>query len=170
MIEFLVPLAIITLISAISLGIGSSSLAIASFLTALADSKIDTSERRMLGVIYIMLRFSMVSILLMTIFLSVFEPEFMPNPLYQWILVAVLYVNAILMTLHWMPVRFGPAIQAATWYTLGFHFTIDMLGLYEMTTSLFLWLYAIDFITVFIIVNGFLWYVKKYVQPEQKQV
>src|SRR5690606_27543192 len=99
------------------------------------DGKVDESERRMLGVIYILLRISMVAILLTTLIVTTLRPDiFGTQELFIWILVGVLYANAFLMTKHWIPMKIGPALQAATWYTLGFIVTIRMFALYEIDT------------------------------------
>lgn len=45
---------------ATSLGVGSSTLAIANFFVAIADGMIDPEERKMMGVVYIVLRVAMV--------------------------------------------------------------------------------------------------------------
>ena len=51
---------------AISLGVGSSTLAIVNFFVAIDDGKIDDTERKMMGVVYIILRIAMVMILFTT--------------------------------------------------------------------------------------------------------
>lgn len=156
MFEIFIPLALIYYNTAISLGVGASTIVIASFMVALSDGKIDVSERRMLGVIYITLRVAMVSILAMLMYISLVVPSLFSTLLFLWPLVGVLYVNAILMTKHWISPKFGPAIQAATWYTLGFVTVIDTFGLYEVSVNFFLMLYAVDFVTALFLVNGLL--------------
>lgn len=149
-----------TMATAISLGVGSSSLAITSFFAAIADGQIDQSERHMLGVIYWVLRVAMVLILLTISILTFVFPDTLEGTLYIWILIGVLYVNAILMTKHWIPVQVGPALQAASWYTLGFMLSIQMFAIAELTHFLFAQLYVIDFIVAYVIVNAFM-YIKK---------
>ena len=115
----------------ISLGVGCSTLAIVNFFAAIADGKIDDSERKMMGNVYVMLRIAMVTILATTIFLVPFSETHYLSPFMMafWTLIAVLYTNALLMTKHIMPSKFGPAIQASTWYSLGVVNALIPLGL-----------------------------------------
>ena len=89
----------------ISLGVGSSTLAIINFFAAIADGVIDETERRMMGIVYVVLRVAMVLILFSSLLLfalqfgtewigriSAFEAAYL-------ITLGVLFVNAILMTL-----------------------------------------------------------------------
>lgn len=158
--ETIFALTTMVLASSVSLGVGSSSLAITSFFAAIADGNIDESERRMLGVIYWMLRVAMVLITVSAVILTWVFPGTLAGVEFVWILIAVLYINAILMTKHWMPVKYGPALQAATWYTLGFLFSIEMFALMELTWLSFIGLYVIDFAVAFALVNGFMAYRK----------
>lgn len=154
-------LLVISQTTAIYLGVGSSSLAIASFFIAIYDGNIEPIERRMLGVIYWTLRVAMVLIVLATLVLHIFYSELL-NGLawYIWSMVAILYINAALMTARKMPSKFGPSIQAATWYTLGFLVTIKMFGLYELTPQLFLGLYGADLVLFFVSVNAYMLYLQ----------
>lgn len=157
MLETILSCIVILNASSIGLGVGSSTLAIASFLTALKDGTIDESERRMLGVIYVTLRVAMVLILLTTVALAWLRPEtFGDNTPFLFILTGVLYLNAVLMTKHWIPSSIGPALQAATWYTLGFVATITMFQLFELTYPNFALLYAADIVFAVLVVKFFL--------------
>lgn len=115
----------------ISLGVGCSTLAIVNFFVAIADGKIDDSERKMMGNVYVMLRIAMVAILATTLLLIPFSEAHYLSAfmLGFWTLIAVLYSNAFLMTKHLMPSKFGPAIQASTWYSLGVVNALIPLGL-----------------------------------------
>lgn len=151
---------------AIYLGVGSSTIAILSFFAAIQDNQITPQERKLLGVIYWVLRFSMILITITTAVIHVYYPTLLPSSLltYIWILVAVLFLNAGLMTARVMPSRFGPAIQAATWYTLGFLVTIVMFNLYDLTPLLFWSLYIGDIIVMVVSVNACMWYLKHHAQ------
>lgn len=141
--------------SSIALGVGSSTVVIVSFLVALSDGVIDTSERRMLGVIYWSLRTAMAGIVLTTGYISLARPTFLdPVETFLWILVLVLFVNAFLMTKHWISSKIGPALQAATWYTLGFLVTIHMFHLFAITNLMFIYLYVADILVALTLVNG----------------
>lgn len=141
---------------AISFGVTCSTLAILSFFVAIHDGTIDQNERSMLGVIYILLRIAMVLILLSGIILGV-RTGFVGNPenIAFWLLIAVLYLNATLMTLHLIPSSVGPALQAASWYTLG---SITLLGVHGVHFVLqsFFWGYIAVFMLFLIVVNGYM--------------
>lgn len=156
---------IITLIAiiqsfTISLGVGSSTLAILSFFSAIADGTIDATERRMMGIVYIVLRVAMVAILTTTLVLITIEQagngigELSAFSFGQLTALAVLFINAILMTLHWMPSTFGPAIQAGSWYTLGTLAALLPLGLTNFTYFEFILGYITWIILGIAIVNG----------------
>jgi hypothetical protein len=145
---------------AISLGTGSSTLAIINFFVAISDGSISPDERRMMGVVYIVLRVAMVVILLSTIVLllhhygplgfaslSVFH-------LAQVLVIVMLFINATLMTLHVIPSNFGPAIQAGNWYTLGTLAALLPLGLTGFTLIQFLLAYVAWLVLAISIVNA----------------
>lgn len=162
MIETITSLVAIASMSAIALGVGSSTIAIASFITALRDGTIDQTERTLLGVIYIFLRISMVLIILTTLFLAWQNPALLGDYIaYVYVLVALLFVNAFCMTKHYISMKIGPAIQAGTWYTLGFVTTIDMLNLFPLAVQGFIVLYVIDVLIAITILNGYLVYFKR---------
>ncbi len=155
----------ITLISiiqsfAISLGVGSSTLAITSFFVAINDGTIDDTERKMMGVVYIVLRVAMVLILITTLILlslkyatvglagmSAFHGG-------QLLAIIVLFVNAMLMTAHLIPSNFGPAIQAGNWYTLGTLSALLPLGITGFSFGQFLLAYITWLVLAVSIVNG----------------
>jgi hypothetical protein len=157
---------ILTIIQAfaISLGVGSSTLAIVNFFVAIADGKIDDTERKMMGVVYVVLRVAMVLILLTTLALLglgllAHEAPVLANYALLTI-VAVLYLNAILMTKHIMPSTFGPSIQAGSWYALAALMSILAQG-YEVTSyPLFLLMYASWLVLATGIVNGVMAYLR----------
>ena len=118
----------------ISLGVGSSTLAILNFFTAIKDGTIDATERAMMGIVYIVLRIAMVGILFTTLVLL--TPTITTNvtalstvSLAQLTLIAVLFINAALMTARLMPSKYGPGIQAGSWYTLGTVAALSLQGI-----------------------------------------
>ena len=151
---------------AISLGVGASTLAIANFFVAIADGEIDAEERRMMGIVYVVLRISMVLILLTTLLLLILDNTslrlhiFAPYAYAQWVLVFSLYLNAILMTKHIMPSKYGPAIQAASWYTLGIIAALVPLGYADFTLIEFFAGYGFMVILYIGIVRGLMVYLK----------
>jgi hypothetical protein len=144
----------------ISLGVGASTLAILNFFSAIADGQIDDTERRMMGIVYVVLRLAMVFILVSTLALSHLQGKasgLESFSVLQWgqlFAVAVLLLNAILMTLHKMPSTFGPAIQAGNWYTLGFLAALKPLGVTQFSYVQFFLAYLTWIILAIAIVNG----------------
>lgn len=155
-------LAIVTIIQSfsISLGVGSSTLAIINFFSAIADGKIDETERRMMSIVYIVLRVAMVFILISTSMLVVYEYSItgLANlsgfSYAQSFALFVLFINAMLMTLRIMPSNFGPAIQAGSWYTLGTLSALQILHYTDFTFGQFLAGYLVWVILAVGIVNG----------------
>ena len=150
----------------ISLGVGSSTLAILNFFAAIKDGHIDETERRMMGIVYIVLRVAMVLILVSSFVLIAHEQEqpdllnLSPYVGAQLLTLFVLFFNAILMTLRVMSSTFGPAIQAGSWYTLGILSTLSVVNLTNFTLPLFLLCYITWMILAIGIVNGILAYIE----------
>ena len=144
----------------ISLGVGSSTLAIINFFTAIADGTIDDTERRMMGVVYVVLRVAMVAILITTVLLTGAKLLYIPFSQLgaftfgQMTVLFVLYLNAALMTAHLMPSTFGPAIQAGSWYTLGTLAALAPLGVTTFNYLEFLVGYITWVVLAVAIVNG----------------
>ncbi len=165
--EGLVIVSAILLSFSISLGVGSSTLAILEFFKAIADGQIDETERGMLGIVYVVLRVAMAAILL-TYLLQLFigysgQASFLydtPHAYAIAVLLAVLYVNAILMTAKIMPSTFGPALQASTWYTMGVVSALLPLQISEFTMWQFLFGYGSMFLIMAAIVNSVMAYLK----------
>jgi hypothetical protein len=167
-----IPMTVITLLAGvfqsifISLGVGSSTLAITNFFAAIADGTIDETERRMMGIVYIVLRVAMVGILLTTIALH--APAVLTLGLAgittfmwaQWLVLAVLFGNATLMTARIMPSTFGPGLQAGSWYTLGIMMALALQGVTAYTIVQF----ALGYVAVLVLavgsVNGVMAYLK----------
>ncbi|MCB9815594.1 hypothetical protein H6785_03400 [Candidatus Nomurabacteria bacterium] len=144
----------------VSLGVGSSTLAIVNFFVAIADGKIDETERRMMGVVYKVLRVAMVLILVTTVVLTALEGsvsglEHLSG--FTWselFVILILFINSMLMTAHLMPSTFGPALQAGSWYALGTLAGIEILGQTGFTFGEFLMSYITWLILAVGIVNG----------------
>jgi hypothetical protein len=150
--------------AAISLGMGASTLAIINFFVAIADGTIDPGERKMMGVVYLVLRVAMVLILVTFVVLLATnylagKPVLVNSA--QLTLIVVLYANAMLMTKRIMPSTVGPALQASTWYTLGILTTIVSLGFTAITYGQFLLGYVTVIVLAISIVNGMMAYLKK---------
>ncbi len=156
---FLTIVAIVQSLS-ISLGVGSSTLAIINFFAAIADGTIDATERRMMGIVYVVLRVAMGLILASTMLLVAVDysavglaglSAFTYGQLFA---LFVLYLNAMLMTAHLMPSTYGPAIQAGSWYTLGGLLAIQLQGADNFTFMQFMLGYLTWIVLAVGIVNG----------------
>ncbi len=113
---------------ALSLGVGSSTFALIFHFMGMRSPTARTAGKPYQHVVYIVLRVAMALVLLAEIGKVVLyiqngltvETLRTAHPLlFLWTLIGMLYANAILMTLHRMPMRLGPAIQATSWYALG---------------------------------------------------
>lgn len=162
----LITLATILQSFSISLGVGASTLAIVNFFVAIADGKIDETERKMMGIVYIVLRIAMVLILTTSIFI-IFGQIFtgtLPNmsgfTLGTLIALTALFINAVLMTWHIMPSTFGPAIQAGSWYTLGMLAALSALSITNFSLLIFLLAYITWLVLAVSLVNGGMAYLK----------
>ncbi len=149
----------------ISLGVGASTLAITNFFVAISDGKIDESERKMMGIVYVVLRIAMVLILLSTAALAyIASGDTLPlEKLFaaEFTIVAVLFINAILMTARLMPSKFGPSIQAGSWYTFGALLPLTALGLATFSYTAFLIGYITFLVLVTLLVNGIMRYQRR---------
>jgi hypothetical protein len=123
-----------------SLGLGGSTLAITNFFAAIKDGHIDATERRMMGIVYTVLRVAEVIIVLSTIGIYSFTYTSQTGMFDileygQLVALLVLFVNSLLMTIKLMPSTFGPGIQAGSWYVLGFIAAVKPLGLHISVTQ-----------------------------------
>ncbi len=112
----------------IALGVGSSTYAILFYFMAMRNPALRDAGKPYQKIVYTVLRVAMILILLTELakigfymYLGAGVAELLASGalVLVWTIVAVLFINAILMTLHKMPMMFGPAIQATSWYTLG---------------------------------------------------
>lgn len=111
----------------LTLGVGSSTFALLFFILALRDGVIDDSEKRLMHAVYAVLRIGMVLIVLGLASSLLFgtHPALLTGGmslsgqyLMQWTLMGVIVVNAILMTKHLMPMKYGPTLAGGSWYSL----------------------------------------------------
>jgi hypothetical protein len=162
--ESIITITSVVQVISISLGVGSSTLAVLNFFNAIADGTIDPTERRMMGVTYIVLRVAMVLILTSTTLLMVLGVRdigydyFTAYIVAQCVLITVLFINASLMTARIMPSSWGPAIQAGTWYLLGFGMALASIGLATFSFQLFIVAYAIELLFAYFLINSVMHY------------
>ena len=144
----------------VSLGVGSSTLAIINFFVAIADGTIDETERKMMGIVYIALRVAMISILVTTLGLIALEffnqgaVSLTPFDIAQLFTLCVLFINATLMTIRLMPSTFGPAIQAGSWYALGALVALKLQGITDFSFIQFFGVFVLWIALAIGIVNG----------------
>lgn len=166
MISIFFALVAIFQVFAISLGVGSSTLAITNFFVAIADGKIDDTERKMMGIVYVVLRVAMVAILLTTLILIgrtaiTLGLEALSSIEYlKLTILVVLFGNAILMTKHIMPSTFGPSLQAGSWYTLGTIAALETINVTDFSYTHFLLGYITWLVLAVAIVNGIMAYLR----------
>ncbi len=144
----------------VALGVGSSTLAITNFFVAIADGRISEDERKMMGIVYIMLRIAMVIIFITTTILTIIGysklgvSTFTPFLLAVWTLIIVLFTNAWLMTHHYMPSTIGPALQASSWYTLGVLMALTEINIMPSSYIVFFLSYLTTLFFAIAVVNG----------------
>lgn len=151
----------------VSLGVGTSTLAIINFFVAIADGKIDETERKMMGVVYVALRVAMIAILVTTLGLVALEfinsgaVSLTAFDIAQLFTLSILFVNAMLMSMRIMPSTFGPAIQAGSWYTLGALVALKLQGITDFTFIQFFIAFVTWLVLAVGIVNGIMSLLKK---------
>jgi len=164
--EFIFNVSAVIQMMSISLGVGASTVAITSFFVAIADGHMDATERKMMQPVYVILRVAMGLILVTAILkasteIITFGGNVITSPLLGiWTMIAVLFINAYLMTVHIMPSSFGPAIQACSWYTLGFVTALISIGVAKFSYLVFLFGYGLFMVAVIAFVNGMIVYLK----------
>lgn len=110
------------------LAVGSSTYAITFFQQSLLDGRIDKTEQRFLHTVYFILRLGMVLLALSVLFRMADitltgAPLFSDQTLwFQFTLLLMVNLNAILMDRHLIPMWLGPAIAGASWY--GYFFSV----------------------------------------------
>ena len=103
----------------LTLGVGSSTFALIFFIRALEDGTIDSSEKRFMHTVYFVLRIGMV-LIAAGLIATLQTGQDLPPSQYamQWTLLAVITVNALLMTWKLMPMSIGPVLAGGSWYSL----------------------------------------------------
>ncbi|OGG59128.1 hypothetical protein A3C89_01840 [Candidatus Kaiserbacteria bacterium RIFCSPHIGHO2_02_FULL_50_50] len=137
-----------------SLGVGASTVVLVTWLIAQMDGTISKDEGRILQVIYKILRIAMFAIGLALV-LSHFGHTVTRDLQYamQWSLFGVLCMNAVMMTYHKMPMRFGPSLQAGTWYA---QFLITVIPIAKLPELIIALIYLTWIFVVYLIIRGIL--------------
>jgi len=139
----------------ITFGVGASTFALTFYINALMDGVIDTSEKRFLHVVYVLLRLGMtlITLALLSTLVAVWvlsgaaPVELFQSPLYamEWTLMGIIIINALLMTAHKMPMSIGPVLAGGSWYSF---FLVSSLPLAAFSYSTLLALYG-AFLVIF---------------------
>jgi len=108
----------------VTLGVGASTFALIFYIQATRDGNVDATERRFLHTVFTVLRIGMALLTLAAILIviavhardqSAFDDV---RFLTQVTILAVILGNALLMTLHKMPMWLGPVLAGGSWYAL----------------------------------------------------
>lgn len=133
----------------VTLGVGSSTFALTNFIVALRDGVIDEGEKRMMHVVYVVLRIGMALIAIgLIVPLFVFGLEILtPQYLMVLTLLGIITLNAILMSKKLMPMRYGPVIAGGSWYAI--FFAVE-LPLYAVSYPMLLLYYGVFLVVFFL--------------------
>lgn len=133
----------------LTLGVGSSTFALTFYFLALNDGVIDASERRFMHAVYTVLRIGILCFVLSLIgsFIAGSDvPE--GTRILQSILLGIIVANAVLMSHHLMPMRFGPTLAGGSWYSL---FLVSVLPVYTLQVPVIVALYVGTLVTLHLI-------------------
>ncbi len=150
----------------VSLGVGASTFAVANYIVAVRDGKVDESERQLMKVVYTVLRIAMIAILVTMIgqavllYMATGTYVFHPFVATAWTIILVLFANAVLMTFRLMPRFLGPALQAGSWYSLGVLYFLSTVGLVGFSFTAFFGGYLAMIVLALVLINGLLAYFK----------
>lgn len=131
-----------------TLGVGASTFALLFYIMATQDGTIDSSEKRFMRAVYVILRIGMVVIAIALGFKLLLDVTLSSVYLMQMTLLGVITLNAFLMTKRLISMRIGPVLAGGSWYML---FIISTLPLAEYSFTTLLVAYAV-FTTIFYIV------------------
>jgi hypothetical protein len=104
------------------LAVGSSTYAITFFEQSLLDGRIDKTEKRFLHTVYFVLRLGMVLLTLSVVWRMFLlaqsgMPLFSDQTLwFQFALLIIVNINAVLMDQRLIPMWLGPALAGGSWY------------------------------------------------------
>lgn len=147
----------------VTFGVGASTFALTFFINALEDGTIDQSERRFMHIVYVVLRIGMTLITLSLLLLGAIalasgapiSALFSSIYLMELTLIGVIIVNAILMTKHLMPMKFGPVLAGGSWYSLFFVNTLPLAATAYPTLLVFYAAFLVLFFIVFMVVKSY---------------
>lgn len=130
------------------LTVGSSTYAIVFFQQSIFDGHIDRTEKRFLHTVYFILRLGMV-LLATSVLWRMTRLTFADTLIFsdqtlwfQFTILLVVNINAILMDRHLIPLWLGPAIAGGSWYSYFFSVILAPLSL-SYPSLLLCWVYLI---------------------------
>ena len=106
----------------VTLGVGAATFALIFYIQAFQDGVYDSTERRVLRTVSVVLRLAMAMILLAGITIALIVKtkggNVLTDPMFvfQMGVFAVIFINSFMMTFRYMPLWLGPAIAAGSWY------------------------------------------------------
>lgn len=132
--------------------VGASTFALIFFILALRDGNIDGSEKNFMHMVYRVLRIGKMLIMLGLVLFAL-TPGFVLTHIYlaQWLLIAIITLNAILMTKKIMPMHVGPIIAGGSWYSL---FFISVLPVMAVPFYMLAIAYVLFLVVFYVVYNG----------------
>ncbi len=125
------------------LAVGSSTYALVFFNQSIRDGRIDEIEKRFLHTVYFVLRVGML-LLVTSVLWRLFELAFSGLPIFsdattwfQFTLLILININALLMDRHLMPMWLGPGVAGGSWYSYFFSVVLASLQLPFFSLILF---------------------------------
>lgn len=117
-----------------TLGVGASTFALLFYIMATQDGVIDSSEKRFMRAVYVVLRIGMVVIAIALVLKFFLGTAITPVYLMQVTLLGIITLNTLLMTKRLISMRFGPVLAGGSWYSL---FLVSTLPLSLSYSTLF---------------------------------
>lgn len=103
----------------LTFGVGASTFALIFYVQALQDTVIDKSEKRFLHTVFVVLRIGIALLVGSLLCAALFGQQLTPGTPYNaWFLLSIIVANAVLMSRHIIPMRFGPVLAGGSWYSL----------------------------------------------------
>jgi hypothetical protein len=132
-----------------TLGVGASTFALLFYIMAAQDGVVDSSEKRFMRAVYVVLRIGM-AVITIALALKFFLGTFMtPVYLSQIGLLGVISLNAYLMTKRLISMRFGPVLAGGSWYSLFLVSTLPLSGVSFVKIVIGYGLFLILFYAIF---------------------
>jgi hypothetical protein len=101
-----------------TLGVGASTFALLFYIMATQDGVIDSSEKRFMRAVYVVLRIGMVIIATALVLKYLAGTATTPIYLMQLTLLGIITLNAFLMSKRLISMRIGPVLAGGSWYSL----------------------------------------------------